>query len=828
MGGNTLLMAAGTGINEKELKRLSEAFRKMMSTLYKEEGATLRMELLGEPDVTGFIDTHASILDTSLRQMEMSDTMREHLRRSNWMFSGLKTFHELNEAFPSLIDEEGNKKPFERFLNDVRKIDNTYNRNYLRAEYNFAGAAAQMAERWEEAAKDDEEIYLQYRTAHDGKVRPEHAELHGITLPVSDRFWEEYYPPNGWNCFIAGTPVLTPAGWKNIEKITKGESVIGGSGNHRIVVGTHSKTVNGKMVSIFSKRTITTCTENHRFLTHRGWISAGSVKPGDIIVKVGKVSSLDILINAVYNSYTFLRYAFMSPVTQREPVPSLAVNNKIESGNIKINNIGSKKAPRFKQTAHTREMFGKECLRYRQWQTMRTHTLRMLGNGTSSGDRCLDYDVRPAKRSRFLKFACHLTDKLTVGFGLALSYMKSLFGKSAVNTGKHPPCILAPLAIVEPLRSDGIASVTYGNIINGHYFVNGSIADTPIVTEPSEAPKLGKIPLYGGIPDIHAFNGFNSFYDFLRKTFLHTRYVLVTDKITNNTANTIVHNLSVDIDESYVVPMGIVHNCRCTVEKVLRFKSKPTPHEEAMKRAEKVFKKDKKGMFKFNPGKEQRTFPAYNPYTISKCRSCDKSNLSLAKGDSVPQNQLCAACQELRRTRELGSLLKRIDKAKGREYIDLLKLITAANEFKPYSDGKGIFYAGGENDKDFDNLINAARKAASIGYDVYLLPNIKDCRTSDYILVKKGFIDRLDLKTITGKNSVSNRLKESVGQTDRVILNMTVKYNARKLAGEIKEYFEMNDTAKSVMVFKGNRCIEVKKSNIDRDFLSKFRKEYSK
>ena len=63
----------------------------------------------------------------------MSDTMRSRLQQSDYIFSGIKTFHELNEAFPSLIDENGNRKPFAQFLNDVRKIDQTYNRNYLPA-----------------------------------------------------------------------------------------------------------------------------------------------------------------------------------------------------------------------------------------------------------------------------------------------------------------------------------------------------------------------------------------------------------------------------------------------------------------------------------------------------------------------------------------------------------------------------------------------------------------------------------------------------------------------------------------------------------------------
>lgn len=137
---------------------------------------------------------------TCLLPVKMSDAMRSRLQRSNYIFSGMKTFHELNEAFPSLIDSNGNRKPFEQFLNDVQKIDQTYNRNYLRAEYNFVQASATMAAKWEEFMQDGDRYNLQYRTANDDRVRPEHAALDRVTLPMSDPFWEEYYPPNGWNC----------------------------------------------------------------------------------------------------------------------------------------------------------------------------------------------------------------------------------------------------------------------------------------------------------------------------------------------------------------------------------------------------------------------------------------------------------------------------------------------------------------------------------------------------------------------------------------------------------------------------------------------------
>ena len=172
----------------------------MMKTLYKEQGSQFRIELLGTPKMQEFIETHADALNSGFQQVKMSDAMRQRLQRSNYIFSGMKTFHELKEAFPSLIDENGNRKPFEQFLNDVQKIDRTYNQNYLRAEYNFCQASADMAAKWEGFMQDGDRYNLQYRTQRDKKVRPEHAALDRVTLPMSDTFWQEYYPPNGWNC----------------------------------------------------------------------------------------------------------------------------------------------------------------------------------------------------------------------------------------------------------------------------------------------------------------------------------------------------------------------------------------------------------------------------------------------------------------------------------------------------------------------------------------------------------------------------------------------------------------------------------------------------
>ena len=188
-------------LSKGEEERVRAAFEMMMKKLHAESsGASLRIDILADGAVQDFIKTHQGVLDGGIENVGLSEGMRQRLSRSNYIFSGLKTFHELNEAFPSLLDESGNRKPFERFLNDVQQIDERYNRHYLRAEYNFAHSSAQMAAKWEEFDKHGDRYLLQYRTANDGKVRPAHAALHNVTLEKSDPFWEEFLPPNGWNC----------------------------------------------------------------------------------------------------------------------------------------------------------------------------------------------------------------------------------------------------------------------------------------------------------------------------------------------------------------------------------------------------------------------------------------------------------------------------------------------------------------------------------------------------------------------------------------------------------------------------------------------------
>ena len=232
-----------------------------MRALYGQRGAQLDIDILASDEAQSFINAHAGILDSTFKQVRMTDKMRERLTRSNYIFSGIKTFHELNEAFPSLIDEDGNRKPFERFLNDVRKIDETYNANYLHAEYNFVQASAEMAAKWEQYSEDGDRYLLQYRTAHDDKVRPEHAALDRITLPMSDPFWESYYPPLSWNCRCSVVQVRrgkyeeTP----HNEAMSRGEEAF--ANNEKLNMFRFNSGIQGKTMPDYNPYTIKRCND---------------------------------------------------------------------------------------------------------------------------------------------------------------------------------------------------------------------------------------------------------------------------------------------------------------------------------------------------------------------------------------------------------------------------------------------------------------------------------------------------------------------------------------------------------------------------------------
>ena len=163
----------------------------------------------------------------------------------------------------------------------------------------------------------------------------------------------------------------------------------------------------------------------------------------------------------------------------------------------------------------------------------------------------------------------------------------------------------------------------------------------------------------------------------------------------------------------------------------------------------------------------------------------------------------------------------------GADFIAQLKVVTARSEFHPLSDEPYIFTAGGEGREDYPNLINAAVKAVAQGYRVYILPTPKGTRMADFILVRKGVYKLFDLKSISGKSSAGNRLMESIGQTNHVILNMLTDYDARQLAKDVQAYFEANQEAREVMIMKGSKVLSISRRFVEgKNYVKMFLKHY--
>ena len=170
----------------------------------------------------------------------MEGELLRALQEDTFLFSGLKTHAQLNEASRMLLDDDGKIKSWESFSKDFSEKNKEYNQTYLEAEHQYAVGASLMAGKWSELSEGDR-YNLQYRTAGDSRVRKEHEALHNVTLPKSDAFWNSYYPPNGWRCRCTVVEVLKDKyeqsnSDKSIKAGEAATSQIGKDGKNRLEI----------------------------------------------------------------------------------------------------------------------------------------------------------------------------------------------------------------------------------------------------------------------------------------------------------------------------------------------------------------------------------------------------------------------------------------------------------------------------------------------------------------------------------------------------------------------------------------------------------------
>lgn len=84
-------------------------------------------------------------------------------------------------------------------------------------------------------------------------------------------------------CFASGTPVDTPDGPRPIETIRAGDQVLNATGVDT-VVATKRRVVTGFVAVHVDNGTSMINSENHPYLTRRGWVRAGDLRAGDELV----------------------------------------------------------------------------------------------------------------------------------------------------------------------------------------------------------------------------------------------------------------------------------------------------------------------------------------------------------------------------------------------------------------------------------------------------------------------------------------------------------------------------------------------------------------
>lgn len=252
-------------------------------------------------------------------------------------------------------------------------------------------------------------------------------------------------------------------------------------------------------------------------------------------------------------------------------------------------------------------------------------------------------------------------------------------------------------------------------------------------------------------------------------------------------------------------------NCKCTLKQtdepvndsaIREFK--PVPAQKGLEN---------------NPGKDGKLFSDKHSYFPNSCSSCPFNKSSGFKNVLnslfINKEKDCFRCSQIKEAipGDIKEEIKKLQTLKGKEYWMQLKKISKRNDFKKIE--KGIYSAMSKKEPDYKKVLNAAQICKKDRYEVYLMPNPNSLASADVILYKKGRYGLYDVKTISGKSSVSNRLDDSIEQANNVILNITSRYNARRLSDEITNYYYSNKEFNELIIcYKGTIRLTLNRGKI--------------
>lgn len=126
--------------------------------------------------------------------------MLASLRKNVWQFSSAKNYQQLRAMSDALIGPDGKLRSYAEFKRAVQPIVGDH-ATWLETEYRTAVASAQMAAKWTRIQQDKDLFpLLQFDAVIDDRTTELCSSLNGVIRPVDDPFWDQYYPPNHFNC----------------------------------------------------------------------------------------------------------------------------------------------------------------------------------------------------------------------------------------------------------------------------------------------------------------------------------------------------------------------------------------------------------------------------------------------------------------------------------------------------------------------------------------------------------------------------------------------------------------------------------------------------
>ena len=157
-----------------------------------------------------FVVTEALHLISGLREnfetfspyVGQDQLMLQMMEYNLFEFSASKTEARFASSMDLLVDEKGNLRSFSQFETAVLDKAEDYNKNWLETEYNLSVATGQNSAAYSRfmAEKDTVTNFVQYQTAGDDKVRPQHQVLDGKVFSLDDKEAMQLFPPNGFGC----------------------------------------------------------------------------------------------------------------------------------------------------------------------------------------------------------------------------------------------------------------------------------------------------------------------------------------------------------------------------------------------------------------------------------------------------------------------------------------------------------------------------------------------------------------------------------------------------------------------------------------------------